>query len=191
MSRGAVYKSFLQREGPQNLGAVSWPEAKSQALSGKKFLVTGVLDTIERDEFIKLIKESGGHVMSGMSKNLDYLIVGRDAGPAKLKKAEEFGLKQMDENETFNMFERILSEGHSLEDEEPSTSTQKKTETKKKETKKKKSSKRKEESDEDDDEVEESPKKKKATAKKTSKKTVKKSEEEVEEDGEDDDLGNF
>ena len=168
------------------MGAVSWPEAKSQALSGKKFLVTGVLDTIERDEFIKLIKESGGHVMSGMSKNLDYLIVGRDAGPAKLKKAEEFGLKQLDETQAFNMFERILSEGHSLEDEEPSTSTQKK-----KETKKKKSSKRKEESDEEDDEVEESPKKKKATAKKTSKKTVKKSEEEVEEDGEDDDLGNF
>lgn len=45
-----------------------------------KFLTTGVLETITREDAVELLRQCGGHVMSGMSKNLNYLIVGRDAG---------------------------------------------------------------------------------------------------------------
>lgn len=66
-----------------------------------KFLSTGVYETIEREELIDLIKGSGGHYYSGMSKNLHYLLVGRDAGPVKLRTAEECGITQLSEEEFF------------------------------------------------------------------------------------------
>lgn len=37
--------------------------------------------------------------MSTMSKKLDYLIVGRDAGPVKLEKAAGWGLNQINEED--------------------------------------------------------------------------------------------
>lgn len=61
-------------------GTVEWPNAKPGCLRGMKFLTTGILETIAREDAVQLLTDCGGHVMSGMSKNLSYLIVGRDAG---------------------------------------------------------------------------------------------------------------
>lgn len=80
-------------------GSVSWPSPKRGCLHGLKFLSTGVLETITRDDLNNLITECSGHVMSTMSKKLDYLIVGRDAGPVKLEKATQWGLKQVNEDD--------------------------------------------------------------------------------------------
>lgn len=61
-------------------GTIEWPAAKPGCLKGMKFLTTGILETIEREDAVQLLRDCSGHVMSGMSKNLTYLIVGRDAG---------------------------------------------------------------------------------------------------------------
>ena len=87
----ANYQAWLNREGPRAVGTVKWPEAKQGALQGMKLRATGVMETVEREDLNRLVDGSSGKVMSGMSKNLDYLIVGRDAGPTKLQKAEEWG----------------------------------------------------------------------------------------------------
>ena len=95
--RAAVFKSFMSREGPQNLGSVQWPSPVESALAGKRFLLTGVMETITRDDLKNLITKSSGRVMTSFPKQLDYLIVGRDAGPSKLEKANEQGVTTLDE----------------------------------------------------------------------------------------------
>jgi DNA ligase (NAD+) len=57
-------------------------------LSGKTFLVTGTLPTLKRHEAETLIKTHGGKLLSAVSKNLDYLVVGEAAG-SKLDKAQK------------------------------------------------------------------------------------------------------
>lgn len=64
-------------------------DAKSRKeLFGKKFLFTGTLATIKRDKAKEMVIEAGGEVVSTVSLNLDYLVVGENPG-SKLKKAQK------------------------------------------------------------------------------------------------------
>lgn len=65
------------------------------ALTGKKILFTGSLSR-SREDFEKLAEDAGAVVMSGVSKKLDYLVVGEKPG-SKLAKAQELGLTILDE----------------------------------------------------------------------------------------------
>lgn len=70
---------------------------KGTSLAGKSFLITGTL-SIKRQEAEKMVIENGGVVASGVSKKLDYLIVGDDAG-SKLTKAEKMGVSIISEDQ--------------------------------------------------------------------------------------------
>ena len=177
----SAYQSFLQRSGPTRLGEVEWPKSKAGALTGKKFLVTGVMETIDRQELVDTIKESGGHVMSGMSKNLDYLIVGRDAGPSKLEKAAQMGLNQLTEDETLSLLKDVLEGNKVLESTVKKPPAKK--ETKKPDTKKSKARK--------SSESEEETRPKKATKKVKQEKSKKSTPQEQEQEEEEDVLGDF
>lgn len=74
---------------------------KSGKLSGKCFCCTGTL-TMVRREVHKIIEESGGHVMTSVNKDLDYLIAGDDCG-SKLDKAKRLGVKIISEKEFTEM----------------------------------------------------------------------------------------
>jgi len=77
------------------------PEEKKQLntfFAQKSFLITGTLKSMSRDEAKKKIKNLGGKILSSVSKNLDYLIVGESLGN-KLKKAEECSVKILNEEE--------------------------------------------------------------------------------------------
>lgn len=65
-------------------------EQKSEILAERSFLVTGSLNNISRKDMESLILSHGGKILSGVSKNLDYLIVGDKPG-SKLTKAEKLG----------------------------------------------------------------------------------------------------
>ncbi len=70
---------------------------------GKTFLATGKLEHFTREGIKECIEGLGGVNLSGVSKNLDYLIVGEKAG-SKLKKAQELGtVKILTENEFLEM----------------------------------------------------------------------------------------
>ncbi len=73
-------------------------------LQGKSFLITGTLSRYTREEAEKRIEESGGRVISSVSKKLDYLIVGEKPG-SKLQKASKIPtVKIINEEE----FEQLL-----------------------------------------------------------------------------------
>ena len=49
-------------------------------------MITGVLDSMEREEAADLIKRYGGKVTGNVSGRTSYLVVGEDAGESKLAK---------------------------------------------------------------------------------------------------------
>ena len=69
---------------------------KSQALSGKTFVLTGTLPTLKRDEAKELIEKAGGKVTNSVSSKTDYVVVGEEAG-SKLEKAQSLGITQLSE----------------------------------------------------------------------------------------------
>lgn len=59
-------------------------------LRGKKFLFTGTLLSMPRKEAEKLVESLGGTIASGVTKDLDYLVVGGGGGAGgKVEKAKE------------------------------------------------------------------------------------------------------
>ena len=76
---------------------------EGSALAGLIILATGTLKNFSRDGIKDSVVANGGTYASGISKKLDYLIVGEGAGPSKLKKAEELGLKQITEEQYLEM----------------------------------------------------------------------------------------
>ena len=65
-------------------------ETLSDVLANKTFLFTGKLSLFTRDEAENMVEKHGGRNISAVSKNLNYLIVGENAG-SKLKKAQDIG----------------------------------------------------------------------------------------------------
>lgn len=75
---------------------------KETAFKNKNVLVTGTLASYKRDEVKELLDNLGANVVSSVSKNLDYLIVGTDPG-SKLEKAQKLGITILDENEFLDL----------------------------------------------------------------------------------------
>ena len=55
-------------------------------MDGLTFVITGVLESIEREEAADLIQRYGGKVTQSVSKKTSYVVVGRDPGEHKLSK---------------------------------------------------------------------------------------------------------
>ncbi|XP_066242266.1 replication factor C subunit 1 isoform X1 [Saccopteryx leptura] len=93
-----AYRSFLNREGPKALGSKEIPKGAENCLEGLIFVITGVLESIERDEAKSLIERYGGKVTGNVSKKTNYLVMGRDSGQSKSDKAAALGTKIIDED---------------------------------------------------------------------------------------------
>ncbi|MCD6086324.1 hypothetical protein J7J37_02085, partial [bacterium] len=55
-----------------------------------------------REEAKKIIRELGGDVSSTVSKNVNYVVVGKEPG-SKYEKAKKLGLKIINEEEFLNL----------------------------------------------------------------------------------------
>lgn len=75
-------------------------EASSDKLKGKSFLFTGSLIKFTRDEAKEMVEQNGGKLLSSVSKNLDILVVGENAG-SKLTKAQSIESIQIMDEEQF------------------------------------------------------------------------------------------
>lgn len=62
---------------------------KSDKLTGLTLIMTGTFDDLSRGDFKDLVAEHGGTLASGISKNVNYVLMGDGAGPAKVKKIND------------------------------------------------------------------------------------------------------
>jgi DNA ligase (NAD+) len=77
-------------------------EIMEDRLSGFTFLITGTLSK-PRKYYEDIIIKNGGKILSGVSKNLNFLIVGENPG-SKLEKAKSLGIEVITEEEFFEKF---------------------------------------------------------------------------------------
>ncbi|XP_064816872.1 replication factor C subunit 1-like, partial [Oncorhynchus masou masou] len=94
----SAFRSFLNRDGPRALGSKPIPTGAENCLEGCVFVISGVLESMEREDAKSLIERYGGKVTGNISKRTTYLVMGRDGGAAKTEKAEGFGTKILDED---------------------------------------------------------------------------------------------
>ena len=95
----------LREAGLQFVGEKKVVEREGDALAGKTFLYTGTFANFSRDELESRIAANGGKLLSGISKKLNYLIVGENAGPSKVEKAQKLNVPLIGEDEFLAMLE--------------------------------------------------------------------------------------
>ncbi len=78
--------------------------AENKLLSGKTFVLTGILNSMDRNEAGEKIKQLGGKLTGSVSKKTDYVVVGESPG-SKYDKAVQLNVKVLDEQEFLNMLE--------------------------------------------------------------------------------------
>ena len=87
---------------------IHWPDVEVQLLttdspfSDKTVVLTGTLSILTRDEAKAKLKQLGAKVTGSVSKKTNLVIAGEAAG-SKLTKAQELGIKVIDEQELINL----------------------------------------------------------------------------------------
>ena len=102
INKDAVQKLLKQVRIKSEGGAKA--KTNKQVLSGKTFVLTGTLPTLERDEAKGKIRALGGNVSSSVSAKTDYVVAGESAG-SKYDKAVELGVTILDEDEFLKLLE--------------------------------------------------------------------------------------
>jgi DNA ligase (NAD+) len=78
--------------------------AASARLAGKTFVITGSLESMDRESAKERIRAQGGDASESVSKKTSYLVAGAEPG-SKYDKAQELGVKIMDEKEFLELLE--------------------------------------------------------------------------------------
>lgn len=95
----AMLEKFLE------LGVRPYYKKITGKLSGMRFVVTGTLESMSRDEAADKVRSLGGEFQTTIAKDTTYLVAGGKVGASKLKKAELYGTTVIDEaafNELIN-----------------------------------------------------------------------------------------
>lgn len=74
----------------------------SEKLRDKTFILTGTLSSMSREDAKEKIIANGGVVVSSVSKNTDFVVVGESPG-SKFDKAQKLGIKIISEEEFLDM----------------------------------------------------------------------------------------
>lgn len=87
------------------VGVVPQYHKVSGKLAGSNFVVTGTLETMSRDQVADAIRARGGGFQTSVAKDTTYLVAGGKVGASKLKKAESYGTKIIDEATLIEMLQ--------------------------------------------------------------------------------------
>lgn len=78
---------------------------QNELISGKTFVFTGTMPSLERFDAENMVRNAGGSISSSVSKNTSYVVAGENSG-SKLDKARQLGVKVIDENEFRFLFDQ-------------------------------------------------------------------------------------
>lgn len=76
---------------------------ENEFISGKRFVVTGTISFMGRDEIENIITNYGGQASSSVSKKTDVVIVGENPG-SKETKAKDLGITIWNEEQVYSIF---------------------------------------------------------------------------------------
>ncbi|MFS4417152.1 NAD-dependent DNA ligase LigA [Maribacter sp. 2307ULW6-5] len=79
---------------------------QTDLLKGQTVVVSGVFETLGRDELKKCIEDNGGKVGSSISAKTTYLVAGDKMGPSKRTKAEKLGVPIISEHDFLKLVGR-------------------------------------------------------------------------------------
>lgn len=102
-SDNRAYVERLRAAGLQFEGQRKVIEVRGDSLTGKTLLYTGTFANFSREQLEAEIVAHGGKLVSSVSKKLNYLIVGENAGPSKVSKAEQMNVPMISEDEFMAM----------------------------------------------------------------------------------------
>lgn len=97
------FMAFGERKDPPHKGEKEVPEGSPDCLAGLTFVISGTLDSLEREEAEDLIKRHGGRVTGSVSKKTNFLLCDEDIGGRKSEKAKELGTGFLTEDGLFDM----------------------------------------------------------------------------------------
>jgi len=80
-------------------------EIKESPFKGKTVVFTGALKSMSRDEAKEIVESLGGKVSNSVSRKTDFVVVGENPG-SKYQKAQQLGIKMIDEEEFLKMIGR-------------------------------------------------------------------------------------
>ena len=103
------YVERFRRAGVQLAGERKVIEPVGDALLGKTFLYSGTFAGFSREELEEVIAANGGKLVSGVSKKLNYLIVGENAGPSKIQKATQLNVPMISEDDFKAMLTPVVA----------------------------------------------------------------------------------
>lgn len=121
----ASIKSFFQNPSNQKLvqelrEVGLWPVSKKDKkqesqpgqlpLQGKRFVLTGSLESMPRSRAKALLEQAGGKVQDSVSRQVDFLVAGSNPG-SKLDKARDFGVEILGEQEFLSLLPRQEEQG--------------------------------------------------------------------------------
>jgi DNA ligase (NAD+) len=99
--RDTINKDFLKKF-LKEVEIINPASKGKQPLKGMIFVLTGTLASLDRDQAKEKIRALGGDVSSSVSAKTSYVVAGESAG-SKLDKAEELGVKVLDEEAFLKM----------------------------------------------------------------------------------------
>lgn len=103
---GRGFMNFGERKDPPHKGEKEVPEGAPDCLAGLTFVISGTLDSLEREEAGDLIKRHGGRVTGSISKKTSYLLADEDVGGVKSTKAKDLGVPFLTEDGLFDMIRK-------------------------------------------------------------------------------------
>lgn len=89
---------LVERLGRAGLRLADESAGRPKPLAGRKFVFTGTLDGLTREEATELVTARGGSVSSSVSSKTDYVVAGASPG-SKYDRARELGVPILDERE--------------------------------------------------------------------------------------------
>lgn len=84
---------------------IEYKKEGRKPLLGLTFVFTGALKNMGREEARKLIESHGGKTVSSVSKKIDYVVLGEEAG-SKVDKARSLDLKIISEEEFLSLIQK-------------------------------------------------------------------------------------
>lgn len=74
-------------------------------------MFTGVLDTLDREEAVNLVKRYGGKVTSAPSSKTSYVVLGSDAGPKKIETIRKNNIPTINEDGLLQLIRNLPAHG--------------------------------------------------------------------------------